>query len=71
MIDPETDTSLEHHPINSWMFKLPEDDYLAETDWPEHTAFLHEEYGWITRTGEWWGASPDSDIRQQGGVTFT
>lgn len=71
MIDPETDTTLVHHPLNPWMFKLPENDWLSEHPWAEGVAFEHEDYGWITRTGEWWQASTDAEIRQQGGVTYT
>lgn len=74
MIDPETDTTLEHHPRNSWMFKLPPGDYIgSDTLCPpeEGVAYEHEDYGWISRTGEWWGAATDAEIKQQGGVTFT
>lgn len=75
LIDPETDTTLERHPLNSWMVKLPDDDYLIEPGpcQPEDgVAYNHETYGWITRyNGVWWGVSTDAEIKIQGGVTFT
>lgn len=75
LIDPETDTTLEHHPLNTWMFKLPAGDYIGgDTLCPpqDGLAYEHETYGWITRFGGvWWAASTDAEIRQQGGVTFT